>query len=880
MTLCERTLLVGWDAADWKILNPLIDRGEMPVFGRLVERGTIADMATLEPVLSPLLWNSIATGKRADRHGILGFTEVDPDSGRVRPVSSVSRRTKALWNILSQNGIRTNVVGWFGGHPAEPIRGMCVSDAFARGFPAPGADWPLPAGTVWPESIAASLEPLRVRPEEIDEEIFRLFVPRLEEAMQSKPNRLALLAKLLAECITTHAAATWVMEHSEWDFMAAYYIGIDHFSHGFMNFHPPKPDWIDQRDFDLYSGVVAGAYRLMDLFLARLLELAGPETRVIVLSDHGFHSDHLRPSRIPRVPTGPATQHRPLGVLALAGAGIRRDERIYGVNLLDVAPTVLALFGLPAGEDMPGRVLSEAFEEPPSPGRIPSWDLVPGESGSHPADYKFPADDYDRLIEQFVALGYVAPQPEDRDRAAALSQRETKWNLARVYTSEWRFEDALELLEDLAAEAPERRDFLLTLADCQLRLGLFDEAEGSVSRAESSNIPNPMALAIRGRIALARGRYLESVERFEAVEQTAPRIPEIYDGIGHAWLKLRRWRDAARAFEKALELDPHDPTALQGLARVRLREGRPEDAAECALASIACRHDLPLSHFWLGIALARLGRIPQAIQALETSLSFHPPLRISHKVLATLYGATPQGEAHRREAKAFFRSRGEERRRIEGVRQAARHRELDRKPQLVSGEPGPAVELIVVSGLPRSGTSLMMSMLDAAGVPLQTDGERKPDVDNPEGYYEWEAIRTVGAHPEILREAAGKAVKVVSLLLPALPARHRYKVIFMDRPIGEIAASQTRMRRNRNASERALDAAQTTAILEAHRAEVLRGLDQSPWCETLIVDYPELVEAPEAWAPKILAFLGIAATPEAIAKMAGRVRPELYRNRR
>ena len=108
MTLCERTLLVGWDAADWKILNPLIDRGEMPVFGRLVERGTIADMATLEPVLSPLLWNSIATGKRADRHGILGFTEVDPDSGRVRPVSSVSRRTKALWNILSQNGIRTD----------------------------------------------------------------------------------------------------------------------------------------------------------------------------------------------------------------------------------------------------------------------------------------------------------------------------------------------------------------------------------------------------------------------------------------------------------------------------------------------------------------------------------------------------------------------------------------------------------------------------------------------------------------------------------------------------------------------------------------------------------------------------------------------------
>jgi predicted AlkP superfamily phosphohydrolase/phosphomutase len=150
----RRVLLVGWDAADWKIISPLLERGEFPVFDKLVDRGVIADMATLEPVLSPLLWNSIATGKRADEHGILGFTEVDPISGRVRPVTSTSRRTKALWNILSQNGIRSNVVGWFGGHPAEPIRGMCVSDAFARGCPPNGSTpWPLLPGTVWPESI-------------------------------------------------------------------------------------------------------------------------------------------------------------------------------------------------------------------------------------------------------------------------------------------------------------------------------------------------------------------------------------------------------------------------------------------------------------------------------------------------------------------------------------------------------------------------------------------------------------------------------------------------------------------------------------------------------------------------------------------------------
>ncbi len=215
------------------------------------------------------------------------------------------------------------------------------------------------------------------------------FVPRAAEIDQSKPNLLAALCKVLSESFSIHAAATHIIvEHEPWDFMAVYYIGIDHFSHSFMNYHPPKPDWIPVDQFELYSDVVSGGYRLMDLFTARLLELAGPDTNVVLLSDHGFHSDHLRPRHIPGVPAGPCEQHRRLGILAMKGEGIRRDERIYGVNLLDIAPTVLALFGLPAGEDMPGRVLTEAFDESasfPDRPRIPSWELLEGESGVHPS---------------------------------------------------------------------------------------------------------------------------------------------------------------------------------------------------------------------------------------------------------------------------------------------------------------------------------------------------------------------------------------------------------------------------------------------------------------------------------------------------------------
>jgi tetratricopeptide (TPR) repeat protein len=883
MSTKKKLLLVGWDAADWKILNPLIERSEMPVFTRLVDRGAIADMITLEPVLSPLLWNSVATGKRPDQHGILGFTEVDAITGRVRPVASTSRRTKAIWNILSQNGFRTNVVGWFGGHPAEPIRGACVSDAFARGFRPPGEPWPLADGTVYPESIAPALADLRIAPHEIDEEMFRLFVPRLGEVDRSKPNPLAPLAKTLAECFTTHAAATWLMENTEWDFMAVYYIGIDHFSHTFMNFHPPRMDWVDQKDFDLYHDVVNGGYRLMDLFLGRLLQLAGPETTVMVISDHGFHSDHLRPSRIPRVPTGPAEQHRPLGIFALAGPGIKTDERIYGINLLDVAPTLLTLFGLPAGDDMPGRVLGEAFEEMPALGRIASWDEVEGESGMHPPGYNPPLEDSDRLIEQFVALGYIEAQPAEREKAAALCRRENKWNLVRVYTGTWRFAEALPPLEELCAEAPERADFALALADCQLRLGFFEEARGTVAWVVESRPESPIARYVLGKIAFEQRRFGESLEHFLAAESAGAGPPDLFNNIGLAYLKLRRWRDAARAFERALEADPHSAIAHQGLSRVCLRLGRFEEAAERALTSVACRHDLPLSHFWLGVALIRLGQRDRAIRAFETSLSFHPPLRISHRMLAGLYGDTPQGRLHAQAAKDFIHRRQSQLRRMEGIRQEARHRAMDRReterPESHRTEEespaGPALEFIIVSGLPRSGTSLMMRMLEAAGLPVMSDGRRRADEDNPTGYYEWEAIKTIASRPSILREAEGKAIKVVSALLPSLPKEHRYKVIFMDRPVTEVVASQSKMIRNRGAGEPA-DPAKMARMLTDHRNQILRGLQNSKSFEVLVVDYPDLMRSREAWLPRIESFLSVLPSP---AAMGAAIRQDLHRNR-
>jgi len=146
-------------------------------------------------------------------------------------------------------------------------------------------------------------------------------------------------------------------------------------------------------DFELYNGVVSMAYQFHDRMLGALLQearrKAGEDLTVILMSDHGFHPDHLRPRAIPDIPAGPVIEHRDFGIVVLAGPHIRKDELLHGASILDVTPTVLTLFGLPVGDDMDGKVLSGAWEQPLPESAIPSWEDVQAtdgwSDGRHPA---------------------------------------------------------------------------------------------------------------------------------------------------------------------------------------------------------------------------------------------------------------------------------------------------------------------------------------------------------------------------------------------------------------------------------------------------------------------------------------------------------------
>ncbi len=161
----KKVLLIGWDAADWKIINQLIAKGEMPAMQRLKENGVYGNLLTLDPPFSPMLWTTIATGKLPDKHGILGFTEPTATGKGISPVASTSRKVKAIWNILTQEKLKSHVVGWWPSHPAEPINGVMISNHYQSSSAKP--DSPLKPSSVFPSELAGLFAHLKVHPAEL-----------------------------------------------------------------------------------------------------------------------------------------------------------------------------------------------------------------------------------------------------------------------------------------------------------------------------------------------------------------------------------------------------------------------------------------------------------------------------------------------------------------------------------------------------------------------------------------------------------------------------------------------------------------------------------------------------------------------------------------
>jgi len=418
-----KVLVVALDGVTWDIALPLMEQGRMPNLSRLVDGGFSSHLRTdPPPSLSPIIWTSVATGKKKKDHGIYHFILPHPETGKTIPYTSNMRRVKAFWNILSDRDRSCGVVGWWITWPAEKVNGVMVTSYSAVQF----------AERLWKGTILKDFDRQTYPPEFMD-----VVTPIIEtcEVEVSERLRRGIFGKVefdelnemqktvvddtrqvfLSDEIYARTALNLLENRKDLDVVAVYLSGTDVASHRFWKYHEPQglPEFrSSDREREMLGGVIDDYYTYVDEMIGRFL-LADPKRTVILLSDHGFHAETKRGMSQDERSGGHERKDLP-GVLVVYGKDVVRDRRIGRLDsaeppsIYDILPTLLFLQGLPVARDMPGRVLKEAFD-PALLARQPIESIATYETGDRGTFDEIPeATDLDDAFKaRLEALGYI-----------------------------------------------------------------------------------------------------------------------------------------------------------------------------------------------------------------------------------------------------------------------------------------------------------------------------------------------------------------------------------------------------------------------------------------------------------------------------------------
>ena len=862
----NKVLLIGWDAADWNIIGPLLAKGEMPALKKLINKGVYGNISTMNPPYSPMLWSSVATGKTPDKHGVLGFIELMPNLKGIRPVSVKSRKSRAIWNILHNQGFKSNLVGWWPSFPAEPINGTVISDRFQKVKLDPNAKNPIVKGTIHPDSFTNNLKNLRMFPWEITEAHILPFFPLASEIDQEKDKGLQSFSKLIAENVSVHAASTRLLRTTEWDFMAVYYDLIDHFCHAFMKFHPPKLDAVPEKLYNIYKDAIVGAYRFQDMMLERTLSLVDDDTTVIVMSDHGYESGNRRILKMPKYPAAPALEHRRFGVFVAAGPNIKKNEKVYGLGLIDIAPTILHMFNLPIGKDMDGTVALDIFDQIQKPKYIDTWENVEGDFGEHKDNNDSDPLSEQETMQQLIDLGYIDKPDEKIEIAILKTKCDLKHNLARVYLGKKDYEKAKEILIELVNDTypvyegddqikgknpkPNRNlkkgdplvdiiPYYMDLLSIALSENDFKNAEIYLNELRTRDKQFEITTFFsEAKILLSKGKVNEALILLKKSSKNKPNS-RVWFEIGKIYRSINKFLDAKETFEKALKLEIDNAKIHQAIAETLIRLGDFEEAAEHALTSIELVKYFPEAHYTLGEALEKLGDLENAKKAYETAAKLKPKSHFkAEKAIENIDEKIETSINFNDKSKYKFREN----------------------------------QIVIVSGLPRSGTSVMMQMMDKGGLDVLTDGNRKSDDSNPKGYFEYDPVMSLHKDNTWLDKAQNKSLKVVAPLLKFLDPKFRYKVIFMNRDLTEVVKSQQKMI-GKNPDVLPIN------LFEAykkHLRQVEIWKEREPGVELIYVDYKDVINNTKKVVDKVVSFIGVDMNKN---EMENCVDKSLYRNK-
>ena len=679
--LNKKVVLLGVDSFDWRIIDPLLAQGRMPNLARLIARGTRANLRTLRPILSPVIWTSIATGVKPSRHGIVDFVVTSRDTGQLVPVTSAMRQVPALWTLLSRQGMDVSVVAWWATWPAETVRGSIVTDriAFQLFEDSMKEDWKSAdpeknRGKTYPPELMEEVRPLiRVPADVRDEEVAWFlrggkFPSGLSDSQKSLLNRFRTV---IAAGETYHAAALRRIHSEDASLRMIYYEGPDTTSHLFMKYRPPLLEGTKPEEMELFGGIIDRYYERQDRFIGEIAEAVGDQVDLILVSDHGFKSDNNRPPNSDStIEAGKAADwHSPVGVFVAAGPDFRRSASVSAASVLDVTPTILALFGLPVARDMDGQPLTEVFE----PGFVQqhpvAWiDSYGGIRRQSAETAVASAGDQD-VIEKLRSLGYIGEDRltahnnrgimalDDGDVDGAIADFEkalstggdvgvmVRTNLARAWMLRGDLDKARSYADQAIAEDPDNKTTLSILSGIQMKQGDSAGAEKSLRRALAVDPAFALAHSKLGELLEKRGEDEAALVEFRKVVEIAPLSPIELNNIGNIHRKRGELDKAMEAYREALRCDAQYIGAYNNLGLCLQEKGRLDEAKALYEKALAIRPENPVLRNSLGTLLALQGDKSGAIAEFERACKADPDWPVAQGNLATLLFETGKIEA-------------------------------------------------------------------------------------------------------------------------------------------------------------------------------------------------------------------------------------------
>jgi Flp pilus assembly protein TadD len=606
----SRVILIGLDGADWDILDPLITQGRLPNLSRLAARGARGILDAPEPLLSPPLWTTIATGVPPDEHGILDFMGTDASTGSIRPVSSGDRTAPALWNMASAMGVTVGCVGWWATWPAEAVNGAMVSDRMTDILMPSAGDG---RRMIYPPAFGREAGTLRTDPSTIPPALAGRFIDideaewKASWAFKGYDHPVSGLRHILASTLTTQRLALRVEAAYHPRLLMVYFEGTDTIGHLFAPYAPPRMERISRADFRRYSRAVTAYYEWVDELLGDFLSMADKDTTMLVVSDHGFSWGEERPEA-DASPHGATAVwwHRKEGIFLAGGVGVRPSAS-GRLTPCDICPTVLALLGLGASPAMKGRVPAWAFAAG-SPGvpDLPRVDYARLWSRGAAGAESVPAAERQALEAKLKALGYLSGGVQGSRTDPLKAQASEKLDSRRLNNLGASLlqrgeADAAEKAYLRAAEAdpenpnPKHNLMLLYLKqgdDDRAERYFWDSVEAGLPGRETAIVEFALDLEEKDRIRGAADVFRKGLRRF----------PESYTvcvNAGAFFASHGELAEAESALRRAVMLNPTSAAALANLGSLLIRRGQAPEAVPLIRRSLELKADQPDLRVWL-----------------------------------------------------------------------------------------------------------------------------------------------------------------------------------------------------------------------------------------------------------------------------------------